>query len=695
MNMLTENGFYSYLVGATAYLALLVFLVVAWWNRPMSRYLWLATLMMLISCLTSTIYSLSGFPPFFVTQVLDTLTLLAWFLVIPRLTARPNSPVPKYLPNRWHYLPLIAVIGTLGLLIVPPLLFIYSGIALHVISAIHLGFLLLSIIGMVYVEQLFRNASRSSRWNLKFFALGIGGLFAYDFFIYSHAILSGEITPVYWEARGAVRAVITPLVALAALRSRKWAPDMQLSRRLAFQSSVLVIAGIYLIAVSFAGYYVQAFGGSVGDLLQVVFVCAAIVLLVATITSNNFRTRLKVVVSRHLFMYRYDYRDEWIRMTRTLSSERRKEQPEPVTQRAIRAVAETVNSSNGAIWLLDDNQQLIPQDKLNVGWERLQPIATDSHFIRLVNNDEWIINLREYKELHWGISDLDIPEWLVYLPDAWLLIPLKLHDELLGIIVIHQPNITIELNWEDFDLLKIVARQCASYLAQKITSDALLKAKQFEALNQMSAFVVHDLKTLNSQLSLLVRNAEKHRNNPQFIDDMISTTEHSVKKMDRLIHQLKHGDRGEEKKQTSIDNLLSKLVKHHGRQQPKPTLVNDVDDLFINADEEQLSSVIGHIIQNAQDATAKDGFVTVTLSQETLPDAAIILIEDNGTGMDSQFIQERLFSPFESTKGVSGMGIGVYQCREYLKKINGHIGVESTQGKGTTFRLTIPASPKQ
>jgi signal transduction histidine kinase len=58
--------------------------------------------------------------------------------------------------------------------------------------------------------------------------------------------------------------------------------------------------------------------------------------------------------------------------------------------------------------------------------------------------------------------------------------------------------------------------------------------------------------------------------------------------------------------------------------------------------------------------------------------------------MEPTFLRERLFRPFDSTKGSKGMGIGAYQAREFIRNAGGEITVESRAGQGTTFRISLP-----
>ncbi|MHB8551844.1 MAG: ATP-binding protein, partial [Acidiferrobacterales bacterium] len=103
---------------------------------------------------------------------------------------------------------------------------------------------------------------------------------------------------------------------------------------------------------------------------------------------------------------------------------------------------------------------------------------------------------------------------------------------------------------------------------------------------------------------------------------------------------------------------------------------------------DRLSAVIGHVIQNAREATPADGRVTVRLRADRRQ--VVIEVEDTGCGMDEAFIRERLFRPFETTKGNSGMGIGAYETREFVRALGGDIDVFSRPGHGTIFRLHLP-----
>src|SRR5574337_90573 len=153
----------------------------------------------------------------------------------------------------------------------------------------------------------------------------------------------------------------------------------------------------------------------------------------------------------------------------------------------------------------------------------------------------WVINLEELRSSPARYNDLRLPEWLAEYPQAWLLVPLWQGKDLLGFVLLASPRTRVEVNWEVIDLLKTAGHQAASILAQMQATEALLESRKFEAFNRMSAFVVHDLKNIVAQLSLMVKNAKRLQNNPEFQADMLMTVENSLERMRQLMLQLREG----------------------------------------------------------------------------------------------------------------------------------------------------------
>jgi putative PEP-CTERM system histidine kinase len=238
------------------------------------------------------------------------------------------------------------------------------------------------------------------------------------------------------------------------------------------------------------------------------------------------------------------------------------------------------------------------------------------------------------------------------------------------------------------DLLKTAARQAATFLGQMQATEALLEARKFDAFNRMSAFVVHDLKNIVAQLSLMLKNAERHRDNPEFQKDMRMTVEHSVDRMKQLMMQLREGT-------TPVDApsgidlaaVVDRIQRAKANQQPGVELRVE-SNVVAQGHVDRLERVIGHLVQNAIDATGDDGRVWVRLAK--LNGLAMIEVGDTGRGMTPEFVRDRLFKPFQTTKA-TGMGIGAYESFQYVQELGGRVEVDSTPEAGTQVRLLLPA----
>jgi putative PEP-CTERM system histidine kinase len=591
------------------------------------------------------------------------------------ILGRFRAPRPALLAAGCVYVLLLAGIGatrwdsdllrTLGL----PLLIGYVGLA---------------VCGMLLVEQVYRNKTIEERWAIKFACLGIGGLFAYDFYMYSNALLFRKLSADLWTARGFVNALTVPLVALSITRRKSWTTSFAVSRRVVFHTAALFGSAIYLLTMGSVGYYLRFVGGSWGTVMQTGFLFGAISLLAVILFSGTARSWLKVSISKHFFRYNYDYREEWMRFTRTLS-----ERGPNLGERAIEALATLVESPGGTLWQRDAGGRFTVQ----AGWQVpdmhvAEPANTP--FCRFLESTQWVIDVDEYIERPDKYEGLALPDWLLDAPRRWLVVPLMLQEKLFGFVVLQRARSPLKLNWEIIDLLEIAGSQAASYLAQQDAANALMVARQFESFNRMSTFVVHDLKNLVAQLSLMNANAEKHKDNPEFQRDMLETLNHSVQKMKLLLQKLSRSENAEKPQPLAVDDVVRQALALKSAFEPHPQLLVEQAGLLVLADRERLERVLGHLIQNAIEATPRDGHVMVRVGPAGgRGDAVEVDITDTGEGMTEEFIRERLFKPFDSTKS-AGMGIGVFESREYITELGGALEVTSQPAHGTTFKVVLP-----
>jgi putative PEP-CTERM system histidine kinase len=546
---------------------------------------------------------------------------------------------------------------------------------------------LLPVGGLALIEQVYRNTPLEHRWGIKLLCLGVGALFAYDFFFFADALLFKRLDANLWLARGAANAFVVPLIAVSAARNPQWSFDLFVSRKIVFHTTSLVAAGVYLLLMALAGYYIRLYGGTWSSVVQAVFFFGAGLVLMVLLFSGYFRARVKVFINKHFFSYKYDYREEWLHLISVLSGDVLQAS---LAERIVFALSELVESPGGAIWLCRPDGGCEHERCWNFPEDALDTREDFARVAAFLSERSWVLNLEEYQadpDLYDGLS---IPGWLAESRRLWLIVPLEHEGELLGLVVLARPRAPQQLNWESLDLLKTAARQAASYLALERAAKALSEARQFEGFNRLSAFVVHDLKNLIAQLSLVVRNAERHKHNPKFMEDAITTVANSVERMTRLLAQLKSAVPGNRSDRVVLEAVLREAVAEHASGAPAPQLVlTEGAANVLYADRDRFVAVVGHVIQNAQDAVAKNGSVIVRLVG-TVHELRIE-VEDDGVGMDAEFVRERLFKPFDSTKGLAGMGIGAYECREFIRSLGGRVEVESSPGTGTRFSMIVPA----
>lgn len=542
----------------------------------------------------------------------------------------------------------------------------------------------LAVLGLVMVEQMLRNATGDARWNAKPVCLGLGAIFVFDLFIGSQAALFQRFDGDAISVRSLVHAAAVPLLYVASRRYADWLGRLHVSRAAVFHSATLLLVGVYLLMVAGVGYYVRYTGGEWGRALSVALVFVALVALTLLMASGSMRSRLRVYISKNFFSYRYDYREEWLRFTQLLSGSA---EPQHTAETVVRALANLVESPSGMLWLpRAAGGDFVQAARWNLPAE-LGSEAHDGPLATFWRERAWIVDVDECRERPEAYPGLELPAWLADEPRCWLLVPLLVREALIGFAVLGRPRVVVEVNWEVRDLLRTAASQASGYLDQAQATEALLEARKFDAFNRMSAFVVHDLKNIVTQLSLMMKNAKRLRDNPEFQQDMLDTVENSLEKMRQLMLQLREGDKphgvtsGVDLEQ--IAKRLAAAASSKGRVL-ELTLQGGVST---RGHAERVERVLGHVVQNAFDATPASGRVCLTLDAQG--SQARVRVEDSGCGMSEDFIQNRLFKPFQTTKA-SGMGIGAHESYQYIQELGGKISVQSELNRGTTVTLLLP-----
>ena len=536
---------------------------------------------------------------------------------------------------------------------------------------------------LVLVHNVYGQAAPQSRGAIRMPMAALAAMWAYDLHLYTAAYLSRDVPAELYGLRGAAVALLVPLFAVAMHRSVL--AKVQLSRAATFQSLSLLAILAYLIVMMSASRAVELAGGDWVRIAEVALLVAMSAAALVLLPSAKARRWLNVMLQKHLFQHRYDYRQEWLRFTGTVGGGEA-----PLEQRVIKAMADIGGSPAGLLLLRRGGDRLSAEGRWN--WTDV-PDARDedcSALIALLEATSHIVDFPSAREGPLSVRGrtAQLPAALAELPEAWVGIPLVHCGRLLGLVVISHPPVRRPLDWEDFDLFRAAGRQAASYIAEAHSLEELAQAQRFDEFNRRFAFILHDIKNLVSQLSLVARNAERHADNPEFRADMVMTLQSSVRKMNDLLARLAPGAKGKNgvcPRPMPLQPLLASVVD--AKRRVHPMILSGDARVSALADPAALEQAISHLLQNAIDASG--GGAPIHLHFCEGPRDVVIELRDQGCGMSADFVAARLFQPFVSTKE-SGFGIGAHEARALVESMNGRIDVESRPGAGTLFTIRLP-----
>jgi len=549
-------------------------------------------------------------------------------------------------------------------------------IAPQVTEAALLLRMMAAVAALVLVQSLHGAITAPGTAGMRPVVLAIGAMWLVDTNVLSVAWLTMDWPDQLVAVRGGAMALIAAAIAMGLQRRGEW--PMQLSRTVAYQSLSLVAIGLYFALLALATSALAAIGGDNARLLQTAFVFGSTAAILTVVSSPWLRAWTKVKLAKHFFAHRYDYRAEWLRFTETLGEP---EGSAPLDERIVKALADLTDSPAGVL--------LVPQgDTLGVSaaWN----VARGS--LPAAYGEDWpyaTLDPALILELDTADPAAAIPASIRGWDQAWVVVPLPHHSRLAGAIVLARPPVPRALDWEDFDLLKTAGRQLASYLAEESALEALAEAERFEEFNRRFAFIMHDIKNLVSQLTLVARNAERHADNPAFRADMVATLQDSAGRMNDMLARLSqhHRARTEAPVAVPLAPLARRVAK--ARRAQHPVEVSSTGDPLAIADPAMLETLLGHLIQNAIEASPPGTPITIEVSANA--SEAQLDVVDRGTGMSPAFIRDKLFKPFVSSKP-GGFGIGAFEAQKLAAEMGGRIEVESSEGKGSRFRVVLRAA---
>lgn len=559
----------------------------------------------------------------------------------------------------------------------------------------YIGYLSLTVLSLILLEILYRKA-KSALWGLKPLILALGALLTFDFIVFADASLLTTINQDMWLARSYLHTLLVPLILWSVKRSKTLGINIYVSREMVFQSSLLFAAGIYISLMAITGYYIKSIESQWSSMIQVVFIVLAFVVLFALFISEGLKRNIRVFLEKNFFANRFDYRVQWLSLTNQLNTPLNNEQS--FYERSLDVLINSIQYNQGALYKLN-NRQLECVAKSNISTncdsqtyhhdllthDLLNPL------VDYIKQKHWVIDLKDYQQHPKRYPDLNLDKSLISTCPFHVLVPIYQQEKLWGLVCLNNSaGDLLHFNWEIRDYMTVVTNQVGHYLFQHEANQVVTENAQFAAFSRMSAFVIHDLKNVLAQIDMILSNAQKHKNNPEFIDDTFETLGYTKQRMEKMLAQLmnKTSDDGQTKNTVEITQLLTQLINERcSNVQPKPEITTQ-QTAELALDTEKFSNVLYHLIDNAQHATDDDGKVEIRV--EAKPDAVRIIIKDTGCGMSAEFIRHKLFKPFETTKGNAGMGIGAHDAKLYIEQLGGYIKVNSVESIGSEFIIELP-----
>jgi putative PEP-CTERM system histidine kinase len=544
----------------------------------------------------------------------------------------------------------------------------------------NLCILLYSIISILNLEATLKSSSGIKRWNIKFMLIGIGAILSLNIFYYSHTLLYRSLTPGFLPVRAGIILVAMLLLGISLFRFEGSDIKITVSRGMLFRSLSLLIVGIYLLGLGVIAQGMSYFGPEIGRNITTFFAFIGAIIALTIILSEQLRRKAKVFISKNFYRQKYDYREQWLKFTRRISF---KHSFEDLLESIAEGFKDAIGVKGAAIWL--KSKETGQYNCYMTDDDEVLPLKPNNDMIEFLHNNQWIINVQDKKSKEVVDNNIHFLEKT----RASLVVPLMQRTDIMGFIVLFETMADNEYNFEDYDLLKTLAKQAASAILNARLSEELAESKEIEAVGRISSFIVHDLKNAASMLSLTAQNAEEHIDDPDFQRDAIRTISNSADRIKKIIQKLKElpGNSNVKMHRHDLSICVKNAIKEMNVNGNSKITYRETTSVRTKFDNSEITKVISNLMLNALEATEPGGQVTITTGRDN--NSAYVKVSDNGCGMSREFIEKRLFKPFQTTKK-QGLGIGLYHCKAIVEAHSGSLKVSSQEGKGTDITLHLP-----
>jgi putative PEP-CTERM system histidine kinase len=543
--------------------------------------------------------------------------------------------------------------------------------------------IVVSVLALAGLEQIVRSADERVRWEIKFLVLGMGGAYGAMIYIASkvllysfrYALLPRETLNVFSTVF-----VLSCALILVSWRRTSAGSRIAVSQSFIYSSITLLCVGIYLIVSSLVARWASQWGEP-GIQTEAIVFMLSVMALASVLFWTSFRHRARLWLHRHIFSGKYDYRRYWME---TAEKVRSVDDLDAAALALARIIQSALGSIDVSVWLRTRNPD---------GLKLLAALGTKFNaenrdaqsIVERVIDLESPVSQQEVASLD-GAKDLQA---FMQRINSVLLVPLVSSGRTVGLVAVGSDRSGQSFDWEAREFLRILASHAASELHKSELLATLISAKEAEAFRSFSTFLLHDLKNFASTLSLIAKNADRHRENPEFQRDAFQSVLDTSEKMKRLCNSLRtfSGSLAANKKTVDLNEIVHSVADKLNAGVASHLRLELGELPNIMADWEEIERVVQNLLLNAREAISPQG--TIIVRTRGLDDTIELSVKDDGRGMTRAFLQKELFLPFHTTKS-DGLGIGLFQCRKIVEAHSGSIHVDSEEGKGTAVRVILP-----
>ena len=563
----------------------------------------------------------------------------------------------------------------------PPVALYHLGVAGRPFFAL----LFLALVwALLNLENLYRAAPGEVRWRAKSFALGMGGWLVYLLFHLSQTLLFATERVDLAARDGAVAAVCIGLIAFAILRHRLLEVEVFVSRYVVYHSLTFLLVGGYLLAVGVVAEGVRWFNRPLDLLARDLFVFLALLFLMAVLLSEGLRRRLRRTIEQNFYRHRYDYQKEWLTFTDHLG---RRLTVEEIVPEILHMVCETLWVNEASLWVRDEEGGPYRLARVRGTAPGVESLPAGTPLV------SYLCDRGKAASSTWeGDGGEDVTATVAELAPMRVAMaaPLVAAGECVGLITVGPEISGSSFDDEDAAILDALAGQGAAALRVALLAERLVSAREAETFQRVSSFLVHDLKNFAHMLGLIVQNAERNMDNPEFQRDAMRTVGDIVTKMRTMTTNLRDFTRPPSLTRREVDlAALAQRVIARLPVLPGVEVVGPVADgpVTIDGDGEELEKVLYNLCRNGQEAIDGEGSLRLEVAADG--GGAVVRVADTGEGMSPKFVDKELFRPFHTTKK-AGLGIGCFQSRAIVEAHGGQMVVASTPGEGTVFTVRLP-----